>query len=138
MALSAVVLLGLSVSTVQWAGASPRTTSEAQAVCTPSFTRFEFSPGSVTEGSASTLVATVKNCSRSTFTGSLETFGLLVCVVADPVTRPIHVRPRRSTRYTMTYTTPDCSGTGTITGRLLGVGGTVESTGQATIEVSAP
>lgn len=120
---------------MSWAG-GPSTTHRTS--CGVSIIGFGFVPATVTEGSPTTLSATVKNCTMTTFKGSLETFGVLVCVVADPVIQPLRIRPRHTAVVTVSYTAPSCAGTGTITGRLLGRRGVVAHSAEASLVVDAP
>ena len=56
-------------------------------------THFYFSPRTVIEGQQATLRSTVQNCTSQTFTGSLQTFGKLACVVVDPTATKVVLKP---------------------------------------------
>jgi hypothetical protein len=107
------------------------------ASCGVAFHRFGFSPSAVAEGRTTTLVAVVHNCATQDFSGSLETFGRLACLVVDPIDRPLSVPRGRTVRVTADYTAPLCAGTGEITGRLLSSSGAIVSSAQARLRIVA-
>jgi hypothetical protein len=104
----------------------------------PSLTAFSFKPRTVVEGQTASLRAVITNCTDRSFSGALETFGQLVCVVVDPIAMPIHLALGATSESRMTYRAPDCTGQGQITGRLLNHHGRVISTRVATLTIVAP
>jgi hypothetical protein len=92
----------------------------------------------VVEGQNATLRAVITNCTGRSFSGSLETFGRLVCVVVDPTLTPVRVPSGSTVRSSMVYRPPDCTGQGFIIGRLINHSGGVISLKVATVTIVAP
>jgi hypothetical protein len=92
----------------------------------------------VVEGQNATLRAVITNCTGRSFSGSLETFGRLMCAVVDPILTPVWVPSASTVRLRMVYRAPDCTGQGFITGRLLNHSGRVISMKVATVTIVAP
>ncbi len=98
---------------------------------------FAFHPGTVTEGSSTTLVSTVRNCTSATFRGTLQTSGVLVCLVLDPLDRTVTVKPRRGETLDESLVAPSCTGTATMHGRLSTRSGHTIAARTATLQVVA-
>ena len=99
---------------------------------------FTFSPSTVDEGGTAVLDETVSNCSGRTFAGSIQTSGKDVCLIVDPVRQAVTLQRHRSVTLTMTYTVPECTGTGTITGQLLSHAGQQIATREASFQSVVP
>ena len=98
---------------------------------------FKFSPSTVVEGARANLEIAIENCTAHAFSGSLETFGLLVCEAVDPLVQSVSLPAHTSEATIQKYTAPDCAGKGHITGRLM-KGSTVLQTRTAVLRVVAP
>jgi hypothetical protein len=121
------------------AGAGPVRATAPPATCAaPTITRFSFKPRMVVEGQNATLRATITNCTGNLFSGSLETFGRLVCEAVDPIVTPVRVPSGSTVRSSMVYRAPDCTGQGAITGRLINPGGGVISMKVAIVTIVGP
>jgi len=81
--------------------------------------RFAFTPSTVPENGTATLNMTVANCTWKPFIGSVQTSGMDVCIVVDPIQQQVRIPRRRFTTLVMTYAVPQCAGTGTINGQLI-------------------
>lgn len=99
---------------------------------------FTVTPRTVVEGGTATLTATIANCSGRTFSGALQTFGKLACVVVDPISQKVRLAPGTKEHLTAAYTAPPCAGAADITGRLLNAKGTAVSTKTADFTIVAP
>jgi hypothetical protein len=121
------------------AGAGSFRPAAAPATCVvPTIASFSFKPRIVAEGQDKTLRAVITNCTSRSFSGSLETFGRLVCVVVDPILTPVWVPSGSTVRSRIVYRAPDCSRQGFITGRLINHSGRVISMKVATVTIVAP
>ena len=134
-----VVAVGLLATTpVAAQQARPAIASSGHSAVTcarPVITKFVFQPRVVAEGRPATLRAVIDNCTDKAFAGSLMTFGSLVCVVVDPISRPVHLPAGGERKLSMRYTAPHCAGQGTITGELLAKNGKVLSVRVAKLKV---
>ena len=129
---SAVVTVGLLAATpaaAQQASPTIASSSGHRAVtcARPVITTFAFQPRVVPEGKTATLHAVIDNCTDKAFAGSLMTFGRLVCVVVDPISRQVQLPAGGKIKLPMRYTAPDCTGQGAITGELRAGNGKVLS-----------
>lgn len=130
---TAVLLIGAcwwslpaSAATVQPAAAAAH---RGVASCSgPEITSFAFKPSTVKEGAKADLEGSISNCTDKAFTGSLETFGRLVCEVVDPISSTVHLPAHGGEAFVILYHAPDCTGHGSITGRLLDHSGKTLST----------
>jgi hypothetical protein len=121
------------------AGAGPVGSATRSAACAaPGLTAFSFQPRRVMEGQNTKLRAVITNCTDRSFSGSLETFGVLVCEVVDPIAIPVKVGPGSVAVSSVVYTAPHCAGLGAITGRLLNRRGHIVSTKVAMVAVIPP
>jgi hypothetical protein len=121
------------------AGAGHARAAAPPATCAaPTISRFSFKPRTVVEGQNATLRATVTNCTSKLFSGSLETFGRLVCEAVDPIVTPVRVPSGSTVRSSMDYRAPDCTGKGAITGRLINPNGGVISMKVAMVTIVLP
>ena len=138
-AASGVVVLGLLATTpVAAQQESPVIAGSghrAVACARPAIAKFVFQPRVVAEGTTATLHAVIDNCTDKAFAGSLMTFGRLVCVIVDPISRPVQLPAGGKIKLPMRYTAPDCTGQGAITGELLAGNGTVLSEKVAKVKV---
>jgi hypothetical protein len=125
----------LAAASAAPAGAVAATSGRPGACGGAAIVSFAFKPRTVPEGATATLSATISNCTGRTFSGSLQTFGKLVCLVLDPVSEKVRVAPASSGHLSATYVAPGCAGTGVITGRLMNAQGKVVSTRQAKLVV---
>ena len=137
---SGVVAVGLLAATpVAAQQASPMIASSsghrAVTCARPVITTFAFHPRVVAKGKTATLRAVIDNCTDKAFAGSLMTYGRLVCVVVDPVSRQVQLPAGGKIKLPMRYTAPDCTGQGAITGELLAGNGKVLSMRVAKLKV---
>lgn len=102
------------------------------------FQTFAFSPATVDEGGTADLDETISNCSVITFAGSIQASGKDVCVIVDPVLQHFKLQRHQSVAFTMTYSVPECTGTGTIVGQLLSHSGQQLETRTATFQSVVP
>jgi uncharacterized protein YfaS (alpha-2-macroglobulin family) len=144
--LRSIVTAGSAVVTVGLLAATPVAAHQkgpviasgghrAMTCARPVITKFVFRPHVVTEGETATLRAVIDNCTGKAFAGSLMTYGVLVCEVADPVSRPVQLPAGGKVKLPMRYTAPDCTGRGAITGRLLAGNGKVIAVRVAKVRV---
>ena len=137
---SGAVAVGLLVATPVAAQQSSLTIASssghrAVTCARPVITRFVFRPRVVAEGKTATLHAVIDNCTDKAFAGSLMTYGRLVCVVVDPISRPVQLPAGGEKKLPMRYTAPDCTGQGAITGELLAGNGKVLSVRVAKLKI---
>lgn len=119
---SALVLTAVAVSSGN-AFASPARPFPSGSVhakpCGISFSDFAFAPSTVSEGDSTTLEIEIHNCTGKRLSGSVESFGKVVCVIAEPIEQRVQVRAHRTASMSMAYVAPDCAGTASISGRLI-------------------
>jgi hypothetical protein len=131
-------VIGVAAPGVAGAGV-PRSDPGAPTACVAAtLSVFSFKPRRVVEGQDTTLRAVITNCTDRSFSGSLEMFGRLVCVVMDPVATSVHLAPGSASELRMTYQAPSCTGQGEITGRLLNRRGHTVSQKVAAVTIVAP
>ena len=144
LVLSFAVTLATVVVSSGYVWASPTRSSPSGTVharrCGVSFSKFSLSPSTVSEGGSTTLDMVVHNCTGKRFSGSVETYGKVVCVIADPVEQRVQVRAHRKVALSITYDVPVCTGTGSITGQLLSIAGKTLASATASFQsiVSPP
>lgn len=138
--LATPALIGTSPASASPASSIPVATSLGRCGTTfrVRFDNFAFSPSTVPEGGTATLYMTVQNCTGNAFSGSVETFGNDVCLILDPIRQPISLQRHESVTLTMSYSVPECTGTGTITGRLLSHNGKTIATNTASFQSVVP
>jgi hypothetical protein len=138
LALSAALPIGALMWSVAAGTGSVRPAATPTTCAGTTIASFSFKPRPVAEGQNATLRAVITNCTGRSFSGSLETFGRLVCEAVDPILTPVRVPSGSTIRSRMVYRVPACTGQGVITGRLVNHTGRVISTKAATVTTVAP
>ena len=119
-------------------GRAPAGTTAPCATAGVTITKFAFVPPTVVEGLKANLDVTVTNCTVKAFAGSLETYGVLVCEVLDPVTVKVAVPAHGAVSEVATYVAPHCTGVGTVHGKLFGPAGHLLSSRTASLHIVPP
>ena len=137
-ALALAVLCAGATSAAATARTAVPRSAQAATTCTGvHLSTFVFHPGTVKEGGSTTLLATVRNCTKTTFRGTLQTSGVLVCLVLDPLLRTVTVKPGRTETRNESLVAPSCTGTATMNGRLSTKSGRTVAARSAKLQVVA-
>jgi hypothetical protein len=139
IAVAAVAVVGLAPAGAAPArGGAGATLSPAQGTRCGVQEKAAFKPKQVVEGLDTHLVVVLHNCTGSAHKLNLIEYGIVVCLVADPLVRPITLRAGQTRIVRTEYRAPSCTGRGRIVATVTSSSGKQLATRTARFTVVAP
>jgi hypothetical protein len=133
-----VIVAATVVAATFGAGPAASAGTPTPASCAVRITTFRFDPDVAAQGTSTTLIETIRNCTGVARHVTLTQYGTEPqgCPVLDPISRGVDLRPHQRKTFRSQWTAPDCVGKMRLYLRVNGSNGTEFDAATAVLRVT--